>query len=218
MSGGEQGAAVRQALTDLDRLIGKLRRLAALAPDGKRVFGFATILQEIAEELATVQSREKGESNMREPQAEVLADLFQQLELALYGKFGNTWEVQQMRRVEAVLQSAIHVGLQPAQATIQRLEEELESERQITLNDPAEQRAERYAAEAAGLTETLIATEARLTAAQATIPPLQALVQRWREGAANQAGEFEQCDRFELEQCADELAAALRSATEKERP
>ena len=51
-------------------------------------------------------------------------------------------------------------------AEVDRLTRALEDERQIATNDPAEQRAERYALEAADLTRRLMAAEKALEEAQ----------------------------------------------------
>lgn len=40
--------------TKIERLVVKLHSLASQVSDGQRVFGFATVLSELAEELATL--------------------------------------------------------------------------------------------------------------------------------------------------------------------
>ena len=53
---------------------------------------------------------------------------------------------------------------------------------------------------------------AALAAGQAREQEIHALSAKWRAGAASQTGEYEQCDAYELNSCADELDAILRAA------
>jgi hypothetical protein len=95
-------------------IIAKLRRLAALAPDGQRVFGFATLLNEVADQLETFQPPEKGESNMSEDRTiaqEVrqrrLAAIRQAIELGHVGGNEDTeWLLEDVERLDAALQQA----------------------------------------------------------------------------------------------------------------
>lgn len=60
--------------------------------------------------------------------------------------------------------------LDQQEARIRELETERASERDISMNDPCEQRAERYALEAIDLTYRLMAAEAELAALRPRLP------------------------------------------------